>query len=109
MARKQNDPVQAVAVEGAIVPDGDYAGLRVDDVMRALTDQVHDALGHVSIEVAGASLDMALGEYLAVVQSEIGEKEAKIYGIRFCETALPYATLPVKIAQSYGVLRKTKG
>ena len=112
MARKKNEPLAlapATAMDGELVPDGDFAGMRVDDVLRALTDQVHDCLGEVSIEAAGATLDMALGEYLAVVQETSGDRTAKLFGVRFCETAIPYATLPVSIGETYGSVRKIKG
>lgn len=112
MARKKNEPLalsSVPALDGELVPDGDFAGMRVDDVLRALTDQVHDCLGEVSIEAAGATLDMALGEYLAVVQETSGDRTAKLFGVRFCETAIPYATLPVSIGETYGSVRKIKG
>lgn len=112
MARKKSDPVPLRVEEtigGEIVPEGDFAGMRVDDVLRALTDQVHDVVGDVSIEVAGATLDMALGEYLAVVQDVSGDKTAKLFAVRFCETAIPYATLPVSISETYGSVRKIAG
>lgn len=111
MARKKNEliPPSPAALDGELVPDGDFAGMRVDDVLRALTDQVHDCLGEVSIETAGATLDMALGEYLAVVQEISGDKTAKLFGVRFCETAIPYATLPVAIGETYGSVRKIRG
>ena len=115
MARKKHDDLPAVTVplNGDIIPDGDYAGLRADDVLRALTDSVHEAIGGegsgVSIEFAGAALDMALGEYLEVVKGINGDRDAKLFGLRFCETALPYASLPVALGTTYEAARKIKG
>lgn len=104
---------RAVAREAArepeIVPEGDYAGMRTEDVMRALTEQVHDVVGDVSVEVAGAALDTVLGEYLMAAQHAKGDQYAKECGIRFCQTALPYALLPIEVRLTYGEARRVRG
>lgn len=92
-----------------IVPDGDFAGMRTEDVMRALTEQIHDVVGEVSIETACATFDMALGELLMVAQHANGDAYAKMAGIKFCETALPYALLPVDAPVTYNDARRIKG
>lgn len=121
MARKSSNTVQAKPAphehpqaapkssEPEIVPDGDYAGMRTADVMRALTEQLHEVVGEVSIEAACASFDMALGELLAVAQYSNGDEFAKMAGIKFCETALPFALLPVETRITYNEARKVKG
>jgi hypothetical protein len=95
--------------EPEIVPEGDYAGMRTEDVMRALSEQVHDTLGDVSIEVAGATLDTVLGEYLMAAQHTKGDEYAKESAIRFCQTALPYALLPIEIKLTYAQARRVRG
>lgn len=97
------------SLDGDVVPDGDFAGMRVDDVLAAMTEGLNDVLGDASIEVAGCALDSVLAEYLAVVQMVKGDAEAKISGLRYIETALPYASLPVQLAQPYGSARKILG
>ena len=118
MGRKKTSAVAVLAppareVEppsaGNVIPDGDFAGLRYDDVLTDIVESIHDALGEISIEGAGAALDMAMGEYLAVVQDAHGDREAKLSAIRFCETALPYAMLPISVAETYASTRKIKG
>lgn len=97
------------AREPEIVPEGDYAGMRTEDVMRALTEQVHETIGDVSIEVAGATLDQVMGEYLMAAQHAKGDEYAKECGIRFCQTALPYALLPIEVRLTYGEARRVRG
>ncbi len=120
MGRKTTSPVpqasqqvtqqpSAPADNMDIVPDGDFAGLRTEDVMRALTEQIHDVVGGVSIEAACATFDMALGELLMVAQHANGDAYAKMAGIKFCETALPYALLPVDAPVTYNDARKVRG
>jgi hypothetical protein len=112
MGRKKNETTLAPAapgLNGDIIDGGDFAGLRASDVLRALADGIHELLGQASIEAAGASLDLALGEYLSVVEGTTGAANAKAAALAFCETVMPYAALPVKVASSYGEARKIKG
>ncbi len=102
-------PSAAIVVDGDIIPDGDFAGMRASDVLAAMTEGINDVLGEASIETAGCALDSVLGEYLAVVQHVKGDGEAKLAGLRFVETALPYAALPVQIAEQYGTARRLVG
>lgn len=101
------DPV-ALVTESDIVPDGDYAGFSANEVLAAVTGDIHEALGPVTIEFAGAALDRVLGEFLGVVQCADGDSKAKECALRFCETALPYATLPVPVGETYATLRRIK-
>lgn len=96
-------------LDGDIIPDGDFAGMRASDVLAAMTEGINDVLGEASIETAGCALDHVLGEYLAVVQLVNGDAEAKVAGLRYIETALPFASLPVQIDQPYGSARKVLG
>ncbi len=111
MGRKPAQAVEAPqdVMDGDVVPDGDYAGMKYDDVLSAMSEGIHDILGEASIEGAGAALDKVLGEYLEVVRHTNGDKDAKLFGIRFAETVLPYATLQVSLPKSYSEVRKIKG
>lgn len=109
------------AIDAVIVPDGDYAGLRSDDVLRALADGIHSLFAGegeaheitgpdgADLPTAGAALDLALGEYLSMVEGAIGPHNAKVAALAFCETCLPYASLPIPIATSYAQARKIRG
>lgn len=59
---------------------------------------------------AGAAIDMALGEYLEMVRVSLGDHNAKVAALAFCDTALPYASLPVPVVTSYADgVKKLKG
>lgn len=104
-----------------IIRDGDYAGMRSDDVLRALTDGIHSlfagegeiaetiGVGGVDLPTAGAALDLALGEYLQLVEGAIGPHNAKVAALAFCQTALPYASLDIPVTTTYAEARKIKG
>lgn len=106
-----------------VIGDGFYAGFRTDEILRALADGVHslfsgeDGEGErsitggqgVDLAVAGAALDLALGEYLGMVQISIGDHNAKLAALAFCDTALPYATLPTPIVSTYADALKIRG
>lgn len=114
MGRKQANPppsaeAQPEPMDGDVIQEGDFAGMTYNDVLEAMSEGIHDILGEASIEGAGAALDKVLGEYLAVVQHTNGDKDAKLFGIRFAETVLPYATLQVALPPRYNEVRKIKG
>lgn len=93
--------------EPEIVPDGDFAGMAVDDVLRLTADRVHDSLGDVDLDVAGAALDMAMGEYLEITAHTAGKLRAKEAATAFMTTAWPYAKAAIEDGSpTYGRLRK---
>ena len=92
MPRPKKQPApKPVEPDPEIIPDGDYAGMAVDDVLRLTTDRVHDSLGDVDLDVAGAALDMAMGEYLQITAHSAGKMRAKEAATAFMATAYPYA------------------
>lgn len=116
---KKRLPAQDIALDktipqgevlSGIVPDGDFAGMRADDVLNYIAEGIHEAMGSATIDFAGAALDAAMGEFLQVVQCVDGDKKARLFALRYCETVLPYATLPVTIeTETYGNARQIKG
>lgn len=82
-------------LEPEVVPDGDYAGMTYDEVLKASVESVTDAVGHLSIEGALATFDAAIGEALFMMEHYHGKRDAKEAGIKICETALPYAMLDI--------------
>lgn len=90
--RKKTDAVPA-PLSSEVVPEGDFAGMTYDEVMRACVSDVHDALGGLSVVGALATLDCVLSEALEIVRYTEGDAAAKEAGLKICQTALPYAML----------------
>lgn len=102
--RKKQAPKPASEPE--IVPDGDFAGMAVDDVLRLTCNRVHDSLGDVDLDVAGAALDMAVSEYLEITAHAAGPIRAREAATAFMTTAYPYARGAIEDNRpSYGQIR----
>jgi hypothetical protein len=69
------------------------AGFSVEEYVSGVVNGIHDAMGEVDLLTAGCALDQALGEFLNVAYHAEGAKAAQAMGVRFCETALPFAQL----------------
>jgi hypothetical protein len=88
-----------------IVIDGPLAGFSVEEYVAGVVNGIHDAMGEVDLLTAGCALDQALGEFLNVAYHAEGAKAAQAMGVRFCETALPFAQLqPEPI--TYGEMKR---
>ena len=92
-AKKADDettPLTLVPEEGEIVPEGDFAGMRADDVLALTTQGIYEELGELTIEHAGAAIDIVLGEFLDKSASYVGHGFAKECAIQYVETCMPY-------------------
>lgn len=69
---------------------GDFS---VEEYTQAVVNGIHDAMGEVDLLTAGCALDQAMGEFLTIAQHAAGPKVAQEFGVRFCQTALPFAQL----------------
>jgi fructose-bisphosphate aldolase class 1 len=116
MARKPRTEPLVPVVEPEIIPDGDFAGMRITDVMEALCEEMERPLieREVALPVVMPTLDMLVGRSLEVVRHGLGDAYAKEAAIKLCQTALPFALLEVEppktyasIAQSSRIIRKT--
>jgi hypothetical protein len=87
------------------IEDGDLQGFSIEEYVSGVVNGIHDAMGEVDLLTAGCALDQALGEFLNVAYHAEGAKAAQAMGVRFCETALPFAQLqPEPI--TYGEMKK---
>ena len=89
--KKQPEPKPTPKPEVQIVPDGDFAGMPVDDVLRLTADRISDDLGDLDLDTAGAALDMAVSDYLQVTAHAAGPLRAKDAAVQFMLTCVPYA------------------
>ena len=78
-----------------IVPEGDFAGLTYDEVLNAVTENLHESLGELSVTGAACAVDRVMQELLMITEHAEGKIAAKEAALKFCETALPFAMLDV--------------
>jgi hypothetical protein len=109
MARRRTEVVTAPPVEPEIIPEGDFAGMRVSDVMEALCEEMERPLieREVALEVVMPTLDMLVGRSLQVVQHGLGDRYAKEAAIKICQTVLPFALTEVEPPKTYGEVAQT--
>jgi hypothetical protein len=88
------------------IEDGPLSGFSIDEYVSGVVNGIHDAMGEVDLLTAGCALDQALGEFLNVAYHAEGAKAAQAMGVKFCETALPFAQLQPEPAVTYGEIKK---
>lgn len=91
----------------SVVEDGPLQGFSVDEYVAGVVNGIHDAMGEADLLTAGCALDQALGEFLAIAQDSEGNRTAQEFGVRFCQTALPFAQLQLEPPR-YGDVRRLK-
>jgi hypothetical protein len=113
MARKRNEPAQEVVVTPSnqeIIPDGDFAGMRYEDVLAAVTGDLENVFieRDIAIEAVMPITDLFLANNLAVVAHAMGAKYTKEAAIRICQTALPYALVEIEAPVTYASIAKAR-
>jgi hypothetical protein len=94
---------------GPLVEDGPLSGFDIEEYVAGVVNGIHDAMGEVDLLTAGCALDQALGEFLNVAYHAEGAKAAQAMGVKFCETALPFAQLqpePITYGQMKRLVKK---
>jgi hypothetical protein len=103
-----NPPVHVDAGRG-VIEEGPLSGFDIDEYVSGVVNGIHDAMGEVDLLTAGCALDQALGEFLNVAYHAEGAKAAQEMGVRFCQTALPFAQLqpePITYGQMKRLVKK---
>jgi hypothetical protein len=113
MARKRNEPAQEVVPTPAnqeIIPDGDFAGMRYEDVLGAMAGELENVFieREIALEAVMPVTDIFVAQNLAVVAHGLGPKYAKEAAIRICQTALPYALVEIEAPVTYASIAKAR-
>lgn len=99
----------ATTVSADIIPDGDYAGMTYDEVMRLTSDAIDDAYANLSIQGVCAVHDMKLRDIMEIVYHYEGSGAAHEAAIRFGQTLMPYLDSPTPaISKAYKELVKMR-
>jgi hypothetical protein len=91
------------------IDEGPLSGFDIEEYVSGVVNGIHDAMGEVDLLTAGCALDQALGEFLNVAYHAEGAKAAQAMGVKFCETALPFAQLqpePITYGQMKRLVKK---
>lgn len=87
---KNQDLTPESARSGEIVPDGDYAGMRYEDVTDLCIASVNEAYGNMTLEGVCMVHDYVLGEILEVARHAHGAAYASDIAAQFQATLDPY-------------------
>jgi len=118
MARKQTLATEHAAApvtmpeprtSADIIPEGDYAGMTYDEVMRLTSDMIDEAYANLSIEGVCAVHDMKLKDIMDIVLHFRGPQDAHEAAIRFGQTLMPYLDTPTpQLNKAYKELIKLR-
>jgi hypothetical protein len=92
-------------IRTSTIDEGPLTGFDIEEYVAGVVNGIHDAMGEVDLLTAGCALDQALGEFLNVAYHAEGAKAAQAMGVRFCETALPFAQLQPE-PMTYGQMKR---
>lgn len=87
-----------------VIQEGELEGFNLDEYVSGIVEGIHDALGPADLRTAGCALDVAVSEFLVIVDHAEGPAAAQHYASLFKQSVDPFLE-PARLP-SYAELRR---